>query len=79
MGSDPVAVGSAEQPIGATARAVLLERGLTVEENAKVPALVKQAQKARAPRLNGADGTLRIPPGDRPRARLQRARRHQRL
>ncbi|MFJ6623157.1 hypothetical protein ACIQOW_37000 [Kitasatospora sp. NPDC091335] len=49
LATDPAgAIGSAKQLIEATAKTVLLERGLTVDENAKIPALVKQAQKALA-------------------------------
>ncbi|MFE6525213.1 abortive infection family protein [Streptomyces sp. NPDC057794] len=44
---DPAAaIGSAKQLIEATAKTVLRERGIAVDEHAKVPALVKQAQKA---------------------------------
>lgn len=47
LATDPAgAIGSAKQLIEATAKTVLLERGLAVDENAKVPALVEQAQKA---------------------------------
>ncbi|MBF9071891.1 abortive infection family protein [Streptacidiphilus fuscans] len=47
LASDPAAaIGSAKQLIEATARTVLRERGLETDENAKIPALVKQAQKA---------------------------------
>ncbi|PYC65736.1 hypothetical protein C7C46_32315 [Streptomyces tateyamensis] len=62
LASDPAgAIGSAKQLIEATAKTVLLERGLAVDENAKVPALVKQAQKALALDASavtpGPDGT----------------------
>lgn len=47
IGDDPAAaIGSAKQLIEATAKTVLRERGIVIDENAKVPALVKQAQKA---------------------------------
>ncbi|MFI8085295.1 abortive infection family protein [Kitasatospora sp. NPDC086009] len=54
-------MGSAKQLIEVTAKTVLLERGLTVDENAKIPALVKQAHKALALDASaatpGPDGT----------------------
>ncbi|GAA2974242.1 hypothetical protein GCM10010519_06830 [Streptomyces lactacystinicus] len=49
LSDDPAgAIGSAKQLIEATAKTVLRERGLPVDENAKMPALIKQAQKALA-------------------------------
>ncbi|MEK2493980.1 abortive infection family protein [Kitasatospora purpeofusca] len=55
------AIGSAEQLIEATAKTVLRERGLPIDENAKIPALVKQTQKAPALDASattpGPDGT----------------------
>ncbi|MEU6971959.1 abortive infection family protein [Kitasatospora aureofaciens] len=55
------AIGSAKQLIEATAKTVLRERGLPIDENAKIPALVKQAQKALALDASaitpGPDGT----------------------
>lgn len=45
--SDPAAaIGAAKQLIEATAKVVLNERGIAVDGNAKVPALIKQAQEA---------------------------------
>ncbi|WP_405361865.1 abortive infection family protein [Kitasatospora sp. NBC_00085] len=47
LSDDPAsAIGSAKQLIEATAKTVLRERGISVAENTKVPALVKQAQQA---------------------------------
>ncbi len=47
IADDPAAaIGSAKQLIEATAKTVLRERGIAIDEQAKVPALVKQAQKA---------------------------------
>ncbi|WP_406446835.1 abortive infection family protein [Streptomyces sp. NBC_01613] len=68
IGDDPAAaIGSAEQLIEATAKTVLRERGIVIDENAKVPTLVKQAQKAlhldvasAAPGPDGTDAVKKI-------------------
>ncbi|MFF0293717.1 abortive infection family protein [Kitasatospora sp. NPDC004614] len=62
LSDDPAgAIGSAKQLIEATAKTVLRERGLPIDENAKMPALIKQAQKALAldasAAIPGPDGT----------------------
>ncbi|GHF42822.1 hypothetical protein GCM10018790_20850 [Kitasatospora xanthocidica] len=62
LSDDPAgAIGSAKQLIEATAKTVLRERGLPIDENAKMPALIKQAQKALAldasAVIPGPDGT----------------------
>ncbi|WP_436961395.1 abortive infection family protein [Streptomyces sp. SudanB182_2057] len=47
IADDPAAtIGSAKQLIEATAKTVPREKGVAIEEHTKVPALVKQAQKA---------------------------------
>ncbi|MDT3441639.1 hypothetical protein [Pseudofrankia sp. BMG5.37] len=44
---DPaLAIGSAKELIESTAKVVLTERGLLVDEKADVPALIRQAQQA---------------------------------
>ena len=65
---DPAgAIGAAKQLVEATAKVVLHERGLPVEENATVPDLVKAAQQALRlhpsavlPGPDGADGLKKI-------------------
>ncbi|CAN3978204.1 abortive infection family protein [Kitasatospora purpeofusca] len=47
LSDDPAgAIGSAKQLIEATAKTVLRERGIPIDENAKMPLLIKHAQKA---------------------------------
>ncbi|MFJ4680696.1 abortive infection family protein [Kitasatospora sp. NPDC088783] len=62
LSDDPAgAIGSAKQLIEATAKTILRERGLPIDENAKMPVLIKQAQKALAmdasSAIPGPDGT----------------------
>ncbi|WP_261562607.1 abortive infection family protein [Frankia tisae] len=61
-GDDPaLAIGSAKELIESTAKVVLVERGLSVDDKADMPALIGQAQKAlglhRSTATPGPDGS----------------------